>query len=142
MRATGVAALAKVRPLRARDLKRLRGQLLHGTLARMARARLLPFPAPVVLRPIVASRHLGRTLVLLAGRLPGRRAEMIVSGPGYNVVRPLRVTNRLAGLRVLLPKHLRAGRWFAGIVDYNGLHATHGHLSGRAVLEAGAWQVH
>jgi len=63
----------------------------------------------------------------------------VIAGPGYAAVRDVRVSNGLAGGRIVLPRGRRPGRWYAGIIDYGALHASHGRLTGHAILEAASW---
>ncbi|HXC45958.1 MAG TPA: hypothetical protein VNU24_05075 [Solirubrobacteraceae bacterium] len=133
---------AQVLELRARDLRGLESQLLRGALAKAARASLLTLPARTILGPLVVSKrvpHGGGALTLVGGNLPGTRAQLVITGPGYAAVRDVRVAKGLAGGRIVLPRGRRAGRWYAGIIDYGSLHASHGRLTGHAILEAASW---
>jgi hypothetical protein len=133
---------AKVLALRRSDLRGLKAQLLRGALAKAASASLLSLPVKTVIRPLVASKRLprgGRTLTLLGGDLPGTRAQLVIAGPGYAAVRDVRITRGLAGGRIVLPPGRKPGRWYAGIIDYGGLHASHGHVRGHTILESASW---
>jgi hypothetical protein len=135
---------ARVLPLRKGDLRALRAELLIGGLAKAARAALLSLPVSTVVRPVVVSRRPPRgrgAVVVLGGRLPGTTAQLVITGPGYGAVRDVRIVRGLAGGRIVLPLGRRPGRWYAGIVDYSGLHVRAGHLSGHAILEAASWIV-
>ncbi len=136
------ASTADVLALRAADLHGLRAQRLRGALARAAQASLLTLPVSTTVRPLVATPRLprgGRALTLLGGNLPGTKAQLVIAGPGYTAVRDVRITHGLAGGRIVLPRGRRAGRWYAGIIDYAGLRTSHGRVSGRAILEAASW---
>jgi YVTN family beta-propeller protein len=127
---------ARVLALRRADLKHLRAQNLKGKLAKAASASLVTLPVSATVRPLIVSRRVGRTVAVLGGGLPGSKAALAVSGPGYSAVRQVRVEHGLAGGRVVLPRTRRKGPWHIGIVDYALVSAPHGRLSGRAVLEA------
>ncbi|MGO9790092.1 MAG: hypothetical protein ACLP8S_11570, partial [Solirubrobacteraceae bacterium] len=136
------ASTADVLPLRATDLRGLRAQRLRGALASAAQASLLTLPVSTTMRPLLGTSRLpnaGRALTLLGGNLPGTKAQLVIAGPGYTAVRDVRITHGLAGGRVVLPRGRRAGRWYAGIIDYTGLRTSDGRVSGRAILEAGSW---
>jgi hypothetical protein len=133
---------AKVLALRRADLRGLKAQLLRGALAKAAGASLLSLPTSTTVRPLVASKRFprgGQTLTILGGHLPGTKAQLVIAGPGYAAVRDVRITHGLAGGRIVLPAGRKPGRWYAGVVDYNGLHASHGHLRGHTILEAASW---
>jgi hypothetical protein len=135
---------ARVLKLRARDLHGLRAQRLRGALAKAAQASLTTLPVGADIGPLVASRHLpggGGSLTLLGGHLPGTKAQLVIAGPGYAAVRDVRITNGLAGGRIVLPSKRSAGRWYAGIIDYSGLHAVHKRIHGHQILEAASWVV-
>jgi hypothetical protein len=133
---------ARVLALRASDLKGLGAQWLRGPLAKAAQASLLTLPFSTKVRPLVASprlSHGGGTVTLLGGDLPGTKAQLVISGPGYAAVRDVRINHGVAGGRIVLPSGRRPGRWYAGIVDYGGLRALHGRVIGHAILEAASW---
>jgi len=133
---------ARVLKLRAADLHGLRAQRLRGALAKAAQASLLSLPTKTTIRPLIATKRLprgGHALTLLGGDLAGTKAEIVIAGPGYTAVRDLRINHGLAGGRIILPRKRGAGRWYAGIIDYNALRAVHGHVTGRTILEAATW---
>ena len=135
-------SLARVVPLRASDLYGLRAQRLRGALEKAAQASLLTLPVATTVRPLVVSNRLpagGRAVTLLGGDLPGKKAQLVIAGPGYAAVDDVRVTDGLAGGQIVLPRGRRPGRWYAGIVDFGALHVSHGHLAGHAILEAASW---
>ena len=138
-----VTGVAHVKRLRARDvLKGLRAQLLKGAIAGAARNSVLTLPVPSVIRPLVASRRLprgGQTVTILGGHLPGTKAELVLTGPGYGAARDVRITHGLSGGRITLPRGRPKGRWYAALVDYAALRVVHGHLLGRATIEAASW---
>ncbi len=133
---------ARVLELRARDLRGLEAQLLRGALAKAAKASLVTLPVHTMVGPLVVSKrvpHGGGALTLVGGDLPGAKAQLAIVGPGYAAVRDVRISNGLAGGRIVLPSGRRPGRWYAGIIDYGALHASHGRLTGHAILEAASW---
>jgi hypothetical protein len=135
-------SVARVLPLRVGDLHGLRAQRLRGPLAKAAKESLLTLSASTTMRPLVVSKRFprgGGAVTLLGGDLPGAKAQLVITGPGYAAVRDVRVTDGLAGGQIVLPRGRRPGRWYAGIVDYGALRASHGHVTGDAILEAASW---
>jgi NHL repeat len=133
---------ARVLKLRAADLHGLRAQRLRGALVKAAQASLLSLSTKTTIRPLIATKRLprgGHALTLLGGDLAGTKAEIVIAGPGYTAVRDVRINHGLAGGRIILPRKRRAGRWYAGIIDYHALRAAHGHVTGRTILQAATW---
>jgi hypothetical protein len=114
---------------------------LAGAAAQTVRITLLggTRTLPVRTAPLVISRTHGATLTVLAGKLAGRDAQLLIVGPGYRATAGLKVSHSLAGAVIKLPKRRQHGRWFAGILDYHGVHTQRHALHGKVLIAAATW---
>jgi len=139
-----ISLTASTRPLTTTNLRGLSAQRLVGAAAKSATSILLSLSAGATIYPLAVSPRFPATrgkLTVLAGDLKGKRAELVIVGPGYGAARALKITHGLAGVIVRLPRGNHAGRWFAGILDFRGIRYAHGTLRGKARLAAATWNV-